>query len=231
MNLFPRRLFQSEQNPFFEYRHLGFADDDTFGNRETQVDRQPATKPEIHIPDRLAGNNKLPVSPKKSCASNCLLSVSSERSTPALQAKRPKTQVNHPTLPTNAHFAFSGDRWQRVGKRHQAACVFCGNRTILYKRLDKLSSLCAPHRMWALQKMQMIFPFHLHGLQTSFASFLQTMHLLRSAFPPFFIQGRPTTTATGFTHRYRYKKNVSSTPHEGSDETFAQSPTSCWQPF
>ena len=41
-------------DPFLEDRGLGLADDDTFGNRQGEVDGQAAPEPKIYILDGVA---------------------------------------------------------------------------------------------------------------------------------------------------------------------------------
>lgn len=49
-----KTLFLFPQNPFLEDRGLGLADDDTFGNRQGEVDGQAAPEPKIYILDGVA---------------------------------------------------------------------------------------------------------------------------------------------------------------------------------
>ena len=53
------------QYPFLEYRGFRFTDNDTFRNRQSEVDRQAAAEPKVNILNGFPGDNELAVGTKK----------------------------------------------------------------------------------------------------------------------------------------------------------------------
>lgn len=58
------------QYPFLEYRGFRFTDNDTFRNRQSEVDRQAAAEPKVNILNGFPGDNELAVGTKKCFSSS-----------------------------------------------------------------------------------------------------------------------------------------------------------------